>query len=155
MNQLNVSGRMAATPELRTTNTGKAVTVFSLAVYNGKDRDPIWLPVAAFGKVAEFICQYFQKGDPIELAGKLKENNYTKPDGTVVKSLEVEARDVSFPPSSRRQDGTGATNAAQGSSYTAPMQSAPTTQKYYPVTEGTPTDQYKGFADASDDELPF
>lgn len=160
MNQVNISGRLGNTPELKQTTGGHQVTTFSVAVYNGKDKDAIWVPVVAFNKVAEFLCQYLQKGDPVEIAGKMRENKYTDRDGNTRSRLEVEARDASFPPSSRRQDGAGATNSAGAVSMYPPREKCATGQnnvkQSYPVTLGTPSDAYAGFEDASDEEvIPF
>ena len=96
MNQVNISGRLGSTPELKQTTGGHQVTTFSVAVYNGKDKDAIWVPVVAFNKVAEFIAAYLQKGDPVEIAGKMRENKYTDRDGNTRSRLEVEARDASL-----------------------------------------------------------
>jgi single-strand DNA-binding protein len=159
MNQVNISGRLGNTPELKQTTGGHQVTTFSVAVYNGKDKDSIWVPVVAFNKVAEFIATYLQKGDPVEIAGKMRENKYTDRDGNTRSRLEVEARDASFPPSSHRQDGAGTTNSA------GVVSMYPRSEKYatgqnevkpsYPVTLGTPSDAYAGFEDADGDVRPF
>lgn len=155
MNQITISGRMGGVPELKHTTGGHQVVSISVAVFNGRDREPIWVPVVAFNKVAKFITSHLSKGDPIEISGKLRANQFTKPDGTVVRSLEVEARDVGFPPSSRRQNDTGATIVPMATTYTAQTKKPVAALKSYPVTEGTPSDMYQGFQDAGDDTLPF
>lgn len=158
MNQVNISGRLGNTPELKQTTGGHQVTTFSVAVYNGKDKDAIWVPVVAFNKVAEFLCRCLQKGDPVEIAGKMRENKYTDRDGNTRSRLEVEARDASFPPLSRRQDGAGATNNAGAARYPQSEKNATGQnegKQSYPVTLGTPSDAYAGFEDADGDVLPF
>lgn len=159
MNQVNITGRLGGYPELKTTTGGTTLTTISVAVFAGKDREPIWVPVVAFKAVAEFICAHFIKGDPIEISGRLRTNQYTKPDGTVVRSLEVEARDVSFPPSSRRQEATEETNRTGSVSVSFREEKFATVQtgakQSCPVTLGTPSDAYAGFEDADGDTLPF
>lgn len=158
MNQVNISGRLGKDPELKTTTNGHTVTAISVAVYNGKDREPIWVPVVAFNKVAEFIYQHLRKGDPIEVAGRLRVDNYTDKDGNQRSRIEVEGRDVSFPPSQKREEGRYDTSAASGvqgyqqAQYTATGQNRANTA--YAVVEGTPSDAYRGFADANE-EVPF
>lgn len=158
MNQVTITGRLGGTPELKTMTNGNVVTSISVALYNGKDRPPVWVPVVAFQKVADFICQHFSKGDGIEVAGRLRENTYTKPDGSVVRSLEVEARDVGFA-LSRRAEGAGATNSAGTASQYPAREKYATGQnnakQSYPVMLGTPSDAYAGFEDADGDALPF
>lgn len=159
MNQVNISGRLGKDPELKTTTNGHTVTAISVAVYNGKDREPIWVPVVAFNKVAEFICQHLRKGDPIEVAGRLRVDSYTDKDGNQRSRIEVEGRDVSFPPSQKREEARRETNSTAGVQGYQKSQYATTGQNRantaYAVVEGTPSDQYAGFADAADDELPF
>ena len=67
LNSCAFQGRLAADPELRTTQTGKTVTSFRMAV----DRDMVdangrrptdWLTFTAWGKTAEFVSKYFRKG---------------------------------------------------------------------------------------------
>ena len=155
MNQINISGRLGGTPELKQTTSGHNVATMSIAVHNGKDRDPIWVPVVAFNKVAEFVANYFQKGDAIEVAGKLRVNQFTKADGSVTRSLEVEARDVSFPPSSRSKDGAGATNTPKTMQGYHLEERSYTGQNNAQQRYATPSDQYAGFMDAGDENLPF
>lgn len=155
MNRIFISGRLGGTPELKMMQNNRTYTSFSVAVYNGKDRDPIWVPVVAFQKVAEFICQYFSKGDPIEVIGRLKVNNFTRTDGSVVRSLEVSAVDVGFPPSSIRQDGAGATITSNGNNYTTQAETAGMGQKRGVYGSTTPSEAYSNFGDAGDEGLPF
>lgn len=67
LNSCDFQGRFAADPELRTTQTGKQVASFRMAV----DRDMVdanghrptdWLTFTAWGKTAEFVSKYFRKG---------------------------------------------------------------------------------------------
>ena len=67
LNSCDFQGRLAADPELRTTQTGKQVASFRMAV----DRDMVdtnghrptdWLTFTAWGKTAEFVNRYFHKG---------------------------------------------------------------------------------------------
>ncbi|MFR8401715.1 MAG: single-stranded DNA-binding protein [Faecalibacterium prausnitzii] len=67
---MQFSGRLAADPELRTTQSGISVTSFRMAIDRSKaDEDGNrhgldWLSFTAWRNTAEFICKYFQQGQP-------------------------------------------------------------------------------------------
>lgn len=87
MNNITLMGRMAKDPELKTTPSGLSVTSFTVAVSRGKD-DTDWIPVVAWKQTAEFVCNYFRKGDMIGLVGRLQSRDYEK-DGKRHTVIEV------------------------------------------------------------------
>ena len=65
INNVVLMGRLVATPELRNTQTGLAVTSFSLAVERsyarqGEQRQTDFINCVAWRNTAEFISKYFQ-----------------------------------------------------------------------------------------------
>src|SRR5512139_447206 len=46
-------GRLGRDPELRYTNEGRAWVKTSLAIYQGQDKEPIWLELKAFAQALE------------------------------------------------------------------------------------------------------
>ena len=100
MNNVVLMGRLAADPELKATNNGKEVTNFRIAVnkpyQKGKDREADFFDVVAWGKTAAFVCQYFQKGKPIVITGRLQTRQYEASDGSNRKVVEVVAESVDF-----------------------------------------------------------
>lgn len=59
------TGRLAADPEMKQTQSGKTVARFRLAV-NGFHKDDVsWLDFEAWGKTAELLEQYRHKGDTV------------------------------------------------------------------------------------------
>ena len=76
LNRVVIMGRLTRDPELRRTQTGTAVTSFSLAV----DRDfksresgekaTDFIDVVAWRQTAEFVCQYFAKGRMAVVEGR-------------------------------------------------------------------------------------
>ena len=95
MNQVMLSGRFTRDPEIRQTINGKAVCSFTLAVQKTKDSAD-FVPCVAWEKVANTIVQYFRKGDPIIVFGRLDTSSYEK-DGKRVNVMEVGVRTVEFP----------------------------------------------------------
>lgn len=77
------AGNLTRTPELRFTQSGKAVTAFSLAInrsYTGgdgeKQEEVYFANCVAWGKAAEIICQYVGKGDPLLVQGRMVERKW-------------------------------------------------------------------------------
>lgn len=73
------AGHLTRDPELRTTPNGKSVVAFSIANNRtwrdeggNEHEDVCFLDVEAWGKTAETIAKWFQKGKPIQVQGHLK-----------------------------------------------------------------------------------
>ena len=78
-NKVILAGNLTRDPELRYTPKGTAVCKISLAINRTwssesgeKKEDVTFVDVDAFGKTAELIGQYFKKGRPILIEGRLK-----------------------------------------------------------------------------------
>ena len=95
-------GRITADPELKHTESGKAVTSFQLAVNGFKD-DVSFIPVTAWNKTAELICQYVKKGNRIAIEGRINQRSYEHKDGGKRSIVEVVANQVQFL-ESKKQD---------------------------------------------------
>lgn len=95
-----LTGRLSKATECRYTSSNKAVCSFSLAVKNGKDRDgknlSVFIPCVAWGKTGELIDQYFNKGDPITVVGKIIPRSYEGKNGKGY-ITEVIVSDFTFP----------------------------------------------------------
>ena len=97
MNKVCLVGRMCADVELRSTNTGKSVCGFALAVdRRGKDAGTDFIDCAAWEKTAEFISRHFQKGSRIAITGRLQTRNYEDKNGNKRKVTEVVVEEVDF-----------------------------------------------------------
>ena len=95
LNVVVLQGRLARDPELRQTQTGKAVCNFTIACGRGSDQTD-WLDVVSWDKTAEFICKYFQKGSMILLEGRLQSRKYQDKNGNSRTAVEVVAGSVNF-----------------------------------------------------------
>ena len=80
MNKVILVGRLTADPELRQTQSGTSTCSFSVAVdrNNGADKEKTtdFIRCVAFGKKAEFVGRYFNKGKQIAIIGNLKTGSY-------------------------------------------------------------------------------
>lgn len=86
LNNLVITGRMCADPELRQTQSGIPVCSFRIAVErnyvtDGKLRKTDFFDVVAWRGTAEFICGYFGKGRMIALDGRLQTRSWTDRQG--------------------------------------------------------------------------
>lgn len=100
MNITSIIGRMTRDPELRKTGSGKAVISFTLAVeraytdQSGKTAD--FIPVVAWGGLAEVTSKYCGKGSKVGVCGAIRERAYENSDGRKVHVLEIHADSVDF-----------------------------------------------------------
>lgn len=100
MNHVILTGRLTKDPDIRYTDSKKAVASFTLAVDDGKGRDgerrSQFIPVVAWEKTAELIDQFFRKGDPLTVIGRITVRSYDK-DGAKRWATEVVASGIEFP----------------------------------------------------------
>jgi single-strand DNA-binding protein len=116
MNTLHIIGSVGNTPEMRSTSTGTPVCTFNVAVNekHGANETTTWFRVTTWGKLAETCNRYVNKGKLIEVTGSVSANAFTRKNGEVGCSLEVNAKEVEFLGGKRSDaDDTGLT-------YTAP-----------------------------------
>lgn len=100
MNTVIMKGRMTSDADVRTANNGTTVAGFILAVdrkYKDKDGKSItdFIRMTAFGKTAEFIQRYTQKGQEILIEGEMRQNDWEK-DGVKHQSYQVVVNQVHF-----------------------------------------------------------
>jgi single-strand DNA-binding protein len=84
-NRITLIGHVGKDPEMRYTQAGVAIASFSLATgesWTGKDGQKQerteWHRVSAFGKVAEIIEKYVNKGKQLMVVGKLQYDEWEK-----------------------------------------------------------------------------
>ena len=94
-NQVFLHGRIVKDPELRQTNSDKAVCRFTVATQETKDITDFH-NVSAWERNAESIAKFFHKGDPILIWGRLNTTSYEK-DGKKVYSTSVIVERWGFP----------------------------------------------------------
>ena len=97
LNHSTIMGRLTSDPELRRTNTGKAVCSFTIACDKpGKDNGTSFIPCVAWEKNGEFINNYFAKGSLIALEGRLESRQYETKDNQKRTVLEVVVSQAHF-----------------------------------------------------------
>jgi len=106
LNQCNFIGRAGRDPETRYAASGTAVTNFSLAVgYKYKETESTeWVLVICFGKLAELVEQYVQKGKQLFVSGRMKTEQWEDRDGNKRYTTKIIADKVQFLGSSDRPE---------------------------------------------------
>ena len=106
MNHSVIMGRLCGDPELRRTNTGKAVVSFTIACDKpGKDSGASFIPCVAWEKTGEFIDKYFLKGSPIAVEGRVESRQYETKDGQKRTVLELVVSQAHFCGKKEQSDG--------------------------------------------------
>ncbi len=100
-NVVILQGRLTRDVEMRQTTSGKAVAKFSIATNSGfknqnGEEQVTFTECTAWGKTAEFMNRYFQKGTQLIVEGELRNNNYTDRDGVKHYGMLVNVKSVSF-----------------------------------------------------------
>ena len=100
LNKVILQGRLAAEPELGQTKNGKTFTVCSIAVEDNKlidgKRKVNFFKDVAWSEKAEFISNYFSKGQYILVDGRLVSDTYTDKKGNLRKDVFVLVEGVNF-----------------------------------------------------------
>ena len=97
LNKAILNGRLTKAPELKQTNSGKSVCGFTIAVDRSRDREKTdFIPIVAWGKTAEFVNQWFGKGDLITIVGRIEVRSYEDKNGNKRTATEIIAEEVLF-----------------------------------------------------------
>ncbi len=147
LNVVAVTGRLTRDSELRYSNGGMAIAKFCIAVNRrAKGADGQWADEASFfdcsmfGKAAEGVNQYLNKGTHVAINGELRQNRWEQ-EGQTRSKVELIVNSLTLLGSS--QDG-------QNQRYNAPTGNpAPR-----PVASN-PEPAYAGPEQFDDDQIPF
>jgi single-strand DNA-binding protein len=115
-NKTILMGNLTRDPEIRSLPSGQTVTNFGLAVNetwtdkaSGEKREEVcFVDVDAWGRQGEVVLEYFSKGKPILIEGKLKFRTWEADDGTKRSKHSVTLDRFSFVGS--RNDSNGASS---------------------------------------------
>ena len=101
MNDTNIViaiGRFTRDPELKYTQTGTALTSFSIAVNEKyKETEKVnYFDCVSFGKTAEIICQYCKKGARVAIDGKLSQERWETNEGDKRSKVVIKVDNIQF-----------------------------------------------------------
>lgn len=119
MNKIFLCGNLTKDPELRTTNSGKNVAGFTIAVTDGYSKDADGNAVTdfftcnAWGKQGENIVKYCKKGSKLLIVGSIHQRSYEAQDGTKRYTTEVTVSESKFLSSKNSNDGDNSIDAGK------------------------------------------
>ena len=143
-NRVILVGNVTRDPEIRYTQSGKAVTKFSLAVNNPRNKEETtFVDIVAWDRLGETCNTYLKKGSNTLVEGRLVIRSYDDKDGQKRKATEVVIDNMQMLGS--RPAGAGGDDANSGGGFGNGNRSAA------PVTAGGGD----AFGDDLDDEIPF
>jgi single-strand DNA-binding protein len=142
LNRVSLIGNLGKDPEVRYTQSGTAVGNLRLGVTERrkegeeyKDQTE-WVTVVCFGKTAENVSKYLQKGRQIFVDGRLQTRSWEDKTGQTRYTTEVIAQQVLFLGSAKDQPSTGGFTKS-------------------PVQEADDTDMSSGGGFIEDSDIPF
>ena len=104
-NRAIIAGRTTKKPEGKTTDSGVVISRFSLATSykSGENETTEFHNIVAFGKIAETINQYVEKGQLLLVEGRLQTSSWDK-DGTNHYRTEVILEKFQFGQKTQKQE---------------------------------------------------
>ncbi|MDN3510255.1 MAG: single-stranded DNA-binding protein [Candidatus Jettenia sp. CY-1] len=103
LNKVFLMGNLTRDPELRYTPAGLAVASFGIAINSAwtaksgeKKEEVCYVDINIFGRRAEVVGEYFSKGNPIFIEGRLQFNQWETKDGQKRNTLRVVADNFQF-----------------------------------------------------------
>lgn len=99
INRYICSGRLSTDPDLKKTIKGEKETVtcrFNIAVNGVYAKQASFFQVTCFGKQAEFVAKYLQKGRKIMLEGALQQSRYKDENGKYCSNVGIIAQSIVF-----------------------------------------------------------
>ncbi|CAB4199536.1 Ssb Single-stranded DNA-binding protein [uncultured Caudovirales phage] len=97
---ITIMGNLGRDPEVKPTKAGGKYARLSVAVNKpvqteeGMQTQAVWYEVVCFGKVAEAVEKFAQKGSKVLVAGKPEPQTYTDKSGNVRYKIQVIAYEV-------------------------------------------------------------
>ena len=123
LNQIAIQGRLVRDPELRRTNSGKAVTSFTLVCdrdfknQQTGEKEVDFIECVAWGGTAEMVEKYFHKGQMAVATGRLQLRDWTDKNGQKRRTAEILVNSIYFCGS--KENGTQTSSGADNG-YSAP-----------------------------------
>jgi single-strand DNA-binding protein len=103
VNKVILVGRLGIDPEIKYTNSGKAICNFTLATTErwidedgNKSEKVTWHKVTCWNSLAQNCEKYLTKGREVYIEGKIQTRTYDNNDGVTIHVTEILALNVIF-----------------------------------------------------------
>ena len=152
MNNFNCIGRITKDLEVKTSQGGTTVLNNTVAInrpFKNKqtgEREADFINFVAFGKTAEIIAQYHQKGSLIGLSGRMQSRSYQNSNDQKVFVTELVVNEMHF---------TGSNNASDGQQSQARPNANQAQQTRSQAPDENPFANSTGKVDIDSESLPF
>ena len=100
-NRVQLIGNLGNAPEVKNATNGKKHARFNIAtdeIYRNskgeKVKETTWHNLVAWGKIADIVEKYLNKGSEVAIEGKLISRSYTDKEGTKKYITEVEVNEL-------------------------------------------------------------
>jgi single-strand DNA-binding protein len=104
INKVILLGRLTQDPECRYTQSGKAVTNFTLAVKQIGQKEADFIPVVLWEKLAETAANNLSKGQRVLIEGRIQTRSYETNDGQKRRVTEVVGQTMEFIEKKQREE---------------------------------------------------
>ena len=160
LNKVMLMGNLTRDPEIKYTPKGTAIANFGIAINRtytpegGEKREEVtFIDLEAFGRTAEVIGEYFKKGRPIFIEGRLKLDQWDdKTTGKKQSKLRVVVESFEFL-ASREGGAAGGGGEGGGSAPSGEQRSSAPAQRRPPAA--TPRPPADPDLDVQADDVPF
>lgn len=154
LNKVMLMGNLTRDPEIKYTPKGMAIANFGIAINRvwsneagEKQEEVSFIDIEMFGRKAEVVGEYFKKGKPIYIEGRLKLDSWEdKTSGQKKSKLKVVGETFEFLGGREGGGGSGGGEPSEGRPQSRP-QSRPA-----PPPQRPPADPD---LDAPEDDIPF
>lgn len=120
-NKVFLMGNLTRDPELRYTPSGMAIVKFGMAINRTfksqegeQKKETCFVDITMFGRRAEVVSEYFSKGSPIFIEGRLQYDQWEGQDGQKRNKLVVVAENFEFVGGAKKKADDGFVDEAQG-----------------------------------------
>lgn len=97
MNKVEIMGRLTKDVEIQKAKSGNDYAKFTLAIPRKLEKDKTdFIDCVAFGKLAETLVKYVEKGNRLIVTGSINLNDYEDKDGNKRNSISIIVDDFYF-----------------------------------------------------------
>ena len=118
-NKVILLGNLTRDPEVRFTREGAPVASFTLAINSNRARqegdskdDVSYIDLVAFGKQADLVKNYLEKGSPLLVEGRLQQRRWEQ-EGQKRSKVEVVVQSITFMGGSKKSNQSGSASFPQ------------------------------------------
>lgn len=119
MNKMLLIGWLVADPKIISSEGKKTVAYFRVASRRNfkqeGEPDTDYFSCVTFGKLAEFLGEYFHKGKKISLWGEMRNDNYTNDKNEKVYGMRLIATEIESPENKEKSETGGQKRSANSS----------------------------------------